>query len=193
MSNTSEQFAAGSRIGIEALIALANSNLATYERLATLNFSVTRRMLEDGISYAKAILNARTPQELAQISVGASSPMLEQMIAYSRSLYQLASESQTEFARVFGGQTDRLNQNFAGLLESIGRNAAAGSQAAVAATKTALDAANTAQQELVKATKEVTEAAERSAAEAASVAQESARRVMKQAAGATEHSKRKTT
>jgi phasin family protein len=188
MSTTSERFVAGSRIGIEALIALAHSNLAAWERFAALNFSATRRMLEDGINYAKAVLNAKNPQELAQISVGATSPMLEQMISYSRSLYQLATESQTEFARLFEGQTGRLNQNLAGLLDSIGQNAAAGSQAAVAATKSALDAANTVQEGFAKAAKEATEAAERSVAEVATAAQETASRAVKQAA---EQSKRK--
>ena len=59
MSVTTERLTANSRIGIEALIALANSNFATFEKLAALNFSTTRSMFEDGISYAKAVLSAK--------------------------------------------------------------------------------------------------------------------------------------
>jgi phasin family protein len=170
-----------------------NSNFAVYEKLAALNFSTSRSMFEDGIRYAKAVLNAKNPQELAQISVGATPPLLERIISYSRSLHQLASESQSEFARLFEGQTGRLNQNVAGLLDNIGRNAAAGSQAAVAATKSALDAASSAQEGFAKAAKEATETAERSVSEVASAAQESASRVLKQTASAAEHGKRKGT
>jgi phasin family protein len=193
MATTVEQLGANSRIGMEALIALANSHFAVYEKLAALNFSTSRSMFEDGINYAKAVMNAKNPQELAQISVGATPPILERMISYSRSLYQLASESQTEFANLFQGQTGRLNQSVAGVFESISRNAAASSEAAVAVTKSALDATTSAQDGFAKAAQEAAKTAERSVSDAANVAQETASRALKQASGAADQPKKKAT
>jgi hypothetical protein len=63
MFNTPEQFAAANKASVDAMLTLANTALASAERIAALNLNTARSMLEDGVANAKAMLGAKDPQE----------------------------------------------------------------------------------------------------------------------------------
>jgi len=56
MFNTPEQFAAANKASVDAMLTLANTALASAERIAALNLNTARSMLEDGMNNAKAVL-----------------------------------------------------------------------------------------------------------------------------------------
>jgi phasin family protein len=170
---TPEQVIANGRTSAETLIALANSQFGTLEKLATLNFNAAKDAFEDGVNHTRALLRAKDAQEWINLNVGAVQPRVEKLIAYSRGVYELATESQAQTTRFMEGQAGEFNRNLVGLVDKLAKDAPAGSDVAVAAVKSALGAANTAYDSFTKAAKQATEIAEANiAAATAAVAKE---------------------
>jgi phasin family protein len=160
MYATPDQITAANKAGVEALLGLAHSNFAAFERLSALNFNATKTAFEDAMNHAKALMNVKDVQELVNLNVAAAQPSLEKAIAYSRSVYEVTSGTQAEMTRLLETQASEYNRNVAGLLDKFAKNAPAGSDVAVAAVKSALAAANSAYDSMTKVAKQATEIAE---------------------------------
>lgn len=163
---TPEQFAAANKANIETLLTLANSAFANAERLAALNLNTARSVLEDGVANAKALLAVKDVQELVNLQASLAQPLVEKAVAYNRSVYEIASQSQEEFSKLFEAQIAELNKNLATALDKAAKSAPAGSDVAVAAVKSAIAAANSAYDSVSKAAKQVAEIAEANVAAA---------------------------
>ena len=157
---TPEQVASANKAGIEAVLGLASTQFAAFERLSALNFSAAKTAFEESLIRAKALLDAKDPQEYAGLNAAASQPALEKAIAYSRSVYEVASQAQGELAKFVEAQAAEFNKNLLGILDKVSKNAPAGSDMAVAAVKSALAAASTAYDSFNKVAKQATEIAE---------------------------------
>jgi phasin family protein len=157
---TPEQVLANNKLGVETMLAMANSHFAVYEKFAALNFNISKSVFEDGVNHAKALLSARDVQEFVNLNVGAAQPTLDKAISYQRSIYELATASQAEMTRFFEGQAGEFNKNVVGFLDKVAKNSPAGSDVAVAAVKSALAAANSAYDSFTKVAKQATEIAE---------------------------------
>jgi phasin family protein len=170
---TPEQIAATNKAGVETVHGLANSQLAAFERLSALNFNVTKSAFEESVGHAKSLLGAKDIQEFVNLNTAVAQPTLEKAIAYSRSVYEIASQTQGEFAKLVEAQAAEFNKNLVGLLDKVSKNAPAGSDVAVSAVKSALAAANSAYDSFSKVAKQATEIAEANFAAATSAAKES--------------------
>jgi len=157
---TPEQVAAANKANVEAVLGFAQSNFAALERLSALNFTATKTAFDDGLAHAKALMGVKDVQELVNVNAAAAQPTIEKMIAWQRGVYEVATQSQSEVTRYFEGQAQELSKTFAGYLDTLAKNAPAGSDVAVAAMKSAMSAANSAYDSLTKAAKQATELAE---------------------------------
>jgi phasin family protein len=173
MNFTPEQIASTNKAGIEAILGLAHTQFAAFERLSTLYFNASKAAFEEGVGHAKALLNAKDPQEYLNLNAAATQPTMEKAIAYSRSVYEVAAQTNGELAKFLEAQAVEFNKNLVGLLDKVSKNAPAGSDVAVAAVKSALAAANTAYESFSKVAKQATEIAEANFAGATSSAKES--------------------
>ena len=169
---TPEQVSASGKAGVEALLGLANAQLAAYERISALNLDATRTAFEDGVNYARALLGAKDVQELMNLSSSAAQPTMEKALAYTRKVYEVSSQVQSEFTRLVEAQAAEANRNVAAMLDKLAKNAPAGSDVAVAAVRSALAAANTAYDSFSKVAKQASEMAEANINAAASAAKE---------------------
>src|SRR5258706_8059431 len=86
MNFTPEQIASTNKAGIEAVLGLAHTQFAAFERLSALYFNATKAAFEEGVGHAKALLNAKDPQEYLNLNAAVTQPTMEKAIAYSRSL-----------------------------------------------------------------------------------------------------------
>jgi len=86
--------------------------------------------------------------------------MVERAVAYSRGLFELTTQTQHEISKILESQFADANRNLTAALDNAARNAPAGSDAAVAAVKSAIAAANSAYDNMSKAAKQVAEIAE---------------------------------
>jgi len=155
-----EQITAANKANVESLIGLANTHFAAMERLSALNFNAAKSAFEESVGYAKSLLGAKDPQEFASVSASAAQPVLEKVIAYSRSVYDIAAQTQAEMTKFAETQTGELNKNVVGYLDTVSKNAPAGSDVAIAAVKSALAAANSAYDSISRVTKQASEIAE---------------------------------
>ena len=166
MSFTPEQFAANNKANVETALTVANTAFASAERIAALNLNTARTLLEDSVANAKALLAAKDAQELMGLQTSLAQPALDKVVAYSRSIYEIATQTQEEFGKIFEAQFAEVNKNVASALDKAAKNAPAGSDVAVAAVKSAIAAANSAYDSMTKAAKQVAEIAEANVAAA---------------------------
>jgi phasin family protein len=166
MSINPEQFAAANKAAVDSLLSVANTALASAERIASLNLETARSVLEDSVSGAKALLGAKDPQEALSIQASLAQPSVEKAVAYSKSVYEISTETQEQLAKMVEAQFGDFQKNVASMLEKAAKSAPAGSDVAVAAVKSAIAAANSAFDNLNKAAKQVAEITEANVAAA---------------------------
>lgn len=150
-----EQLVAANKATFATLFAVFNSALDSAERLASLNVSSTRAVVEDQISSAQALLGARDLQEALALQASLAQPQIEKAIAYARSVYEISSGAQESLVKHLELHQSEVNKSVTSLLDSYARSAPGGSQVAVAAFKSAISAANSAFDNANKAARHV--------------------------------------
>ena len=168
MSINPEQLAAANKAAIDSLLSVANTALASAERIATLNLETARSVIEDSVSGAKALMGAKDPQEALSIQASLTQPNVEKAVAYSRTLYEISSQTQEQLAKMVEAQFGDFQKSVAGMLEKAAKGAPAGSDVAVNAFQSAIAAANSTFENMRKAAQQVTELAQSNMAAATS-------------------------
>ena len=166
--NATEQFAAANKVAVDSLLTVANTALASAERIAALNLNTARSIIEDGVASTKTLMGAKDPQEAIALQASLAQPSVEKAVAYSRSIYEISAQTQEELAKMVEAQFADFQKNVAGLLDKVAKQSPAGSDVAVAAVKSAFAAANSAFDNMNKAAKQVAEIAEANVAAATS-------------------------
>lgn len=182
---TPEQFAAAQKASLEALFGLTAKAFEGAVKLAELNIETARAGLAEGQQQAQAALSAKDPQGLFTLQSGYAQPVAEKALAYGRTVYDIVSATQSEFARAAEAQFEQQQRAVQSFVEAATKNAPAGSESAVAAIKSVLNATNTAYETANKAAKQAVELAEsnfQAATKAATKASAQAGRAARQAA-----------
>ena len=166
MFKNPEQFASANKAAVDSLLSLANTALASAERIAALNLNTARSLVEDSVSGAKALMGAKDVQEALAIQASLAQPNVEKAVAYSRSVYEISAQTQEELSKMVEGQFGDFQKTVASLLDKAAKSAPAGSDVAVAAVKSAIAAATSAFDNMNKAAKQVAEITEANVAAA---------------------------
>ncbi|MBS1198633.1 MAG: phasin family protein [Proteobacteria bacterium] len=166
ITTSPEQFATANKAAVDSMLSLANTALASAERIAALNLNTARSVLEDSVSGAKAIMGAKDAQEAITIQASLAQPNVEKAVAYSRSVYEISAQTQEEVTKMLEAQFGDFQKQIANLLDKASKSAPAGSDVAVAAVKSAIAAATSAFDNMNKAAKQVAEIAEANVAAA---------------------------
>src|ERR1700738_2325467 len=157
---TPEQFAAAQKANLEALFGLTNKAFEGIEKLVELNLQVVKSTVAESQENAQRALAVKDAQDLLALQASMTQPMAEKVLSYGRHLYEIASATQAEFARVAEAQYDEQNRKVQALVDNVAKNAPAGSETAVGVVKAALTAANTTYETIHKASKQAVEIAE---------------------------------
>ena len=188
MSVTPEVIAAAAKSNVEAGLNSASSFVATVfgavERVSTLNLATARTAFDESVAFSKAVIAAKDPKALAALHLGVLTPSVEKSVAYGRSLSAIGTDTKEELTKLIEAEAAAAGKNFDAALESLFKNAPAGSEAAVKAVKTALANASTAYEGAAKAAKQVVAAAHASVEKAAEVAVQNVEKGSKAAASA---------
>lgn len=171
---TPEQIAAAQKANLESLFGLTTKAFEGVEKLIELNLQVVKSTLTESQENAQRLLSVKDAQELIALQASLSQPVAEKVLSYSRHLYEIASSTQAEFAKVAEAQFEDQNKKIQALVDNVAKNAPAGSETAVAALKSALNAANTTYETVQKAAKQAVEIAETNFNAAAAVATKAA-------------------
>jgi phasin family protein len=157
---TPEQFAATQKAGLEALFGLTSKAFEGAIKLAELNIETARSAFAEGQEQAQRALSAKDPQGFFALQAGLAQPAAEKALAYGRNVYGIVSATQAEFATAAQSQLETQQRAFESFVDNAAKNAPAGSEAAVAAIKSALNTANSAYASVNKAAKQAVEFAE---------------------------------
>ncbi|MDF3833153.1 TIGR01841 family phasin PhaP1 [Cupriavidus basilensis] len=185
MSFTPEQFAAAQKANLETLFGLTTKAFEGVEKLVELNLQVVKATFAENVDNAKKALSAKDAQELLAIQASLVQPIAEKALAYSRHVYEITSETQSEFTKVAEAQLADNSKKVQALVENLAKNAPAGSESTVAIVKSAISAANNAYESVQKATKQAVEIAESNFQAAASAATKAAQQASATARTAT--------
>lgn len=180
-----EQIAASQKAGLDAFFGLTGKVFEGVEKLVALNLQVVRSALAEWQEKLTKAPATTDPQQWFTLQASFTAPFAENSLAYSRQLFDIASTTQTEVAQVAQSQYERYNAKVQALVEEAAKSAPAGSEAAIAAWKSAISATATLYESLQKTGQQAVEmagtnleavtasaskAAKRSAAESAPVA-----------------------
>jgi phasin family protein len=161
---TVEQVLAAQKANFDTLFGLTTKAYAGVEKLVELNLTAGKAALSEAAEGAQAALSVKDAQELLALQASMLQPLAEKSVAYSRHLYDIASSTGAEFTAAYEAQTAAAQKQFAGLVDSVAKNAPAGSESAVAVMKSAVAAAGNAYDAMQKAVRQASELAEQNIA-----------------------------
>lgn len=102
MNQVSEHLKQANQAGVETLATVANAAFGAMERLAALNLSTARRMLEQQETGSRKLLAARDAQALLSLQAEAMLDDTNQVMNYSQRAFEITSQTRDEISRVLG-------------------------------------------------------------------------------------------
>ena len=160
MTLTPEQVIAANKANLETLIGLTNKAFAGVEQLIELNLAAAKTALDDSQKNAQAALTVKDAQDLLALQASLFQPFAEKVVEYNRHLYEIATGTGSHFSHAAESKAADVQKALNAMLDNAAKNSPAGSDAAVAAFKTAVAAGNNALESVQKAVKQAAEVAE---------------------------------
>ncbi|SDG16710.1 phasin family protein [Paraburkholderia phenazinium] len=155
-----EQFAAAQKSHADAFFGLTNKVFDGFEKLTVLNLQAAKSIIADTQEAAQKVLSGKDPQDLLKLQTSLTQPSAEKTQAYGRHAYEILSATHAEFIKFAEARFSEYSQSAQTFVDSVTRNAPAGSESAVALLKSTITAAQTAFDSVKKATGQAVEIAE---------------------------------
>ncbi|MEZ0606052.1 phasin family protein [Paraburkholderia sp. IW21] len=176
-----EQFAAGQKANLDTLFGLTRTAFEGWQRLVELNLQAARSTLAEEQDSVLLALSVRDPQELAMLPARMMQPTAGKMQSYSREVFAIVTAMQTGFAKVAEAQYEAHNRRVQMLVDTVAQSAPAGSEAAVAALKSAVTATGTLYETVQRTTRQAVEVTESNFNIAAAEASKATQHALRQA------------
>lgn len=177
--NNAEQIIAAQKANLQAFEGATTKAFAGLEKLVELNLAASKAALGESFGYAQALIAAKTPQEFLTVQTGFFQPMAEKSAAYFQHVQTIASEGSAEFVKQVEAGIADAQKSFGATVDELVKNAPAGSEAAVAAFKSALSNSQKAVEQTQTAIKKATAQAQANFAAASKQATDLAKKVAK--------------
>lgn len=182
MTTSNEQFAKLSANGLEAAFRVAQITLDSAERFAKLSLELSKQTLEENVKLARELGDVKDPQEALNRVNKLTAQGLEQAVANSRNVYDIVSQTQSELGKLAETNLNDLNKLLISNVESLSKNAPAGSEVAINAFKSGLAASAAAFSTLSKTGQQVAEFADSSVKAATSATADAVKAAAKRTA-----------
>ena len=143
-----------SRLGQNAVADTARAaqiSMDSADRALTVQLEYAKGALAQATHNARAVAQVKDVQELLALRARIAENAIENLLGYSRSLYEVASEAQSEYARLAEQRMARFQQAVTEGVDQAALSAPAGGDVAVAAVKSQLAAATAAFDSFTKA------------------------------------------
>lgn len=170
MIATPENLSSAHKSATESALNAARTAFDASERLIALNLNTARAVLEDGSAIVRQVLAAKRPDELLSLQAAFVRPLAEKALAYHRNCYEILAQGVEDAVKPFEVQFAEMNKVLATEIEKVAAAAPVGSDAALAAVKTSIAAANSTYDQVSKASRQVVEIAEANLAAATDAA-----------------------
>ena len=157
---TPEQVMAAHKANVETLFGLTHKAFEGVEKLVELNLQAAKLVMTEAADTTRVALGVKDAQELMALQQALMQPAAEKAVAYSRNVYEIATTTNEEFVRVAETQFADLQKSFTSAVDSMVKNAPAGSETAVGFVKSAMAAANNAIESAQKVAKQAADVAD---------------------------------
>ena len=154
MYQAPEHLMAWNKANLEAAVRFAGIALEGAERMLEVQLKAAKSAFADGVQQAKILAAVKDPQEFAQLKNTLAQPSLEKATSYVKSVYDVATATQSEINKLVEEQVAEFNKQVVTSLDKVVKSAPAGSEVAVAAVKSAITAVNSAYDNLSKSAKQ---------------------------------------
>src|SRR5690349_23847781 len=125
---------------LEAASKAARISMDSAERAVAVQLEYAKGALKQATINARAVSQVKDVQELLALRARIAENAIENLMGYSRSLYEVASDAQSEYSRLAEERMARFQQAVAETVDQASKAAPAGSDVAVAAMKSQLAA-----------------------------------------------------
>ncbi|MFM0339520.1 phasin family protein [Paraburkholderia fungorum] len=149
-----QQLAAAQQASVETFFGLTNKAFEGFEKLVALNLQVSKATLAENQEALTKALSAGNPADFFALQAGLSQPAADKLAAYGRQVHEIVSGVQSEITATLTAQGEQFQREAQGFVESLKKNAPAGSESAVAAWNSVLSAANATYESANKAAKQ---------------------------------------
>ena len=177
MSTSPDQFLQVHKAAFETFQTVALKSVESFEKLAELNIQATKASISESAEQFKALSTAKDPKAFADILSASTQPTADKVTAYAKHVYDIANETGTELAKLLEKQFAEGNKQLNTAIDSLAKNAPAGSEGVITFVKSAVTAANTAFDQVNKASRQAVEMAEANFAAASKAAAPRVRKV----------------
>lgn len=140
---------------VDAAARLAKVSMDSAERAIAVQLEYAKGAISQATLNAKALAGAKDVQELMALRSRIAENTLENLMGYSRSLYEVASEAQTELSKLAEERMSSFQRAVTESVDQAAKTAPAGGDLAAAAIKSSLAATTAAFDTFTKAAKHV--------------------------------------
>jgi phasin family protein len=137
---TVEQILAANKNAVVEAQNLASTALAGFQKLVDLNMAATKSALFESNTDVLAAFSTQNPADALAAQAALVKPLAEKSVAYGRSVAAIAAETTAEFTKVAEAKAAESQKAVTAAIESLAKNAPAGSETVVAALKSAVTA-----------------------------------------------------
>ena len=149
--NTATPLAEIGRATAESAARAARISMDSAERAFVIQLEYAKGALQQATINARAVSQVKDVQELFALRTRIAENAIENIVGYSRSLYEVASEAQSEYSRLAEERMARFQRAVTEGVEQAAKASPAGSDVAVAAIKSQLAATTAAFDTFTKA------------------------------------------
>ncbi|BFG81375.1 phasin family protein [Paraburkholderia terrae] len=135
-----EQIAASQKASLDVFFGLAGKVFEGVEKLVALNLQVVKSTLAESQENLTKAPGISDPQQWFTPQAGFTAPFAEKSLSYGRQLFEIVSTTQAEVAQLAQTHYERYNARVQVFIEEAAKSAPAGSEAAIAAWKSAINA-----------------------------------------------------
>ncbi|NPT62374.1 phasin family protein [Paraburkholderia elongata] len=150
MTQPSPEYLAAAKANLDAFFGVAGKVFEGVEKLAALNLQVVRATLAEAQENMTKVSGTTEPPQWFALQAGFTGPFAEKSLSYGRQVFDIASATQAEVTQLAQTHYERYNDPVQALVEEAAKHSPAGSEAAIAAWKSAIAATTTLYETLQK-------------------------------------------
>lgn len=160
MMMTVDQITASNKANMDIAKGLSTKSYAGFEKLVELNLAAAKALMTESFSHVQTLMAAKDIQQVVALQTGLVAPLAEKSAAYGRHVYGIAVETSAEFTKALEGKAAEGQKAFGQVMDSMSKNAPAGTESAMAVLKSALASSQSAIESAQSAAKQALALAE---------------------------------
>ncbi|MFD2883711.1 TIGR01841 family phasin [Pseudomonas lini] len=160
--NSEKKLQTAQKANLDLLQQISGKVFASVEQLSQLQFKALRDSTEEHFEGVRKLLAVRDPQGFAELQASFTQPsaQTERLAEFNRQVQALIVGTQSDIAKLTSSQVEAGTQQMHEFVETISKNAPAGSEPVVAAFKSGLANAGTVFESAQKAVKQAADVAQ---------------------------------